>query len=102
MTCRTSARSLVAFESLEGRELFSLATFAIDSTLSSLRLSGNVANVFDIQEQHNGSLSQFYQGSIVADLNDNVISFPGGSSIVAQAQKSYDPGSGVANYGMKG
>jgi hypothetical protein len=89
-------------ERLESRTLFAVTTFTIDSTLSSLRLSGNVADVFDIQEQHNGSLNQFYQGTIAADVTDNVISFPGESSIVAQAQKKYDPGSDLANYGMKG
>jgi hypothetical protein len=89
-------------ERLESRTLFALATFTIDSTLSSLRLSGNVADVFDVEEQHNGSLNQFYQGTIVADVTGNVISFPGDSSIVAQALKKYDPGSGPANYGMKG
>jgi hypothetical protein len=89
-------------ERLESRTLFTVTTFTIDSTLSSLKLSGNVADVFDVDEQHNGSLNQFYQGTIVADVTDNVISFPGDSSIVAQAQKKYDPGSGLANYGMKG
>jgi hypothetical protein len=89
-------------ERLESRTLFALTTFTIDSTLSSLKLSGNVADVFDIEEQHSGSLNQFYQGTIVADLSDNVISFPGDSSVVAQATKKYDPGSDLANYGMKG
>lgn len=95
-------RSSRVSEPLESRLLFALTTFTIDSTLSSLRLSGNVANVFDVEEQHSGSLSQSYQGTIVADLTGNVISFPGDSSIVAQAQKKHDPGSELANYGMKG
>jgi hypothetical protein len=91
-------------EPLESRTLFTVTTFTIDPTVSSLRLSGNVADVFDIEAQHEGSLTQFYTGSIVADVQGNadVISFPGGSSIVAQATRKYDPGSGFANYGVKG
>jgi hypothetical protein len=95
-------RSSRLAEYLESRTLFALTTFTIDSTLSSLRLSGNVADVFDIEQQHDGSLNQFYQGTIAVDITDNVISFVGDSSIVAQAQKKYDPGSALANYGMKG
>jgi hypothetical protein len=89
-------------EPLERRDLFAITTFTIDPALSSLRLSGKVADVFDIEAQRDGSLTQNYQGSILADVRDGVISFPGGSSALALATKAYDPGSGPANYGMKG
>lgn len=89
-------------ELLESRTFFTVTTFTIDPTLSTIRLSGKVADVFDIDEQHSGSLIQNYQGSIVADVQDSLLSFPGGSSVIAQATKNYDPGTGPANYGMKG
>jgi hypothetical protein len=88
---------------LEPRRLFAVTAFAIDPALSTLRLSGEVAGVFDVEAQRDGSLTQSYQGSILVDVvDDDTVSFPGGSSIVAQATRDYDPGSGPANYGMKG
>lgn len=86
---------------LESRTLFALTTFTIDPAVSSLRLSGNVAGVLEINAQRNGSLNDFFEGSIVADITDTTISFPGSSSIVAKATRSYSPGSGPANYGAK-
>ena len=97
MNCRKPAA-----ESLERRTLFAVTTFTIDPALSSLRLSGEVAGEFDIEAQGAGSLVQNYQGSIVADVRDAVISFPGDSSAVALATKEYDPGDGPANYGVEG
>src|SRR4051812_33414759 len=85
-------RRVVAAEALESRTLFTLVTFTLDPALSSLRLSGKVAGVFDIDAQSNGSLTDAYTGSIIADVQDTLISFPGGSSIVAQATRKYDPG----------
>src|SRR5688500_20017313 len=58
-----------AVEPLEGRTLFALTTFTIDPALSSLRLSGEVADVLDVEEQGNGSLTQNYEGAILADLD---------------------------------
>jgi hypothetical protein len=91
-----------ATEHLERRALFALATFTIDPALSSLRLSGEVADVFDIESQGAGSLTQSYEGAIVADVEGGAISFPGGSGVVARATRSYDPGDGPANYGVEG
>jgi hypothetical protein len=94
-------KTMRLIQELETRTLFALTTFTIDPAVSSLRLSGNVANVLDMEAQQSGSLNDFYDGSIVADVTDNSISFPGSSNIVAKATRSYDPGTGPANYGAK-
>src|SRR4051794_12402802 len=96
-----AAAAFTAVEALETRTLFAAVTFTVDPTLSSLRLSGEVADVLDMEEQRSGSLVAAYNGTIVADVTDNSIAFPGGSDVVAIATKTYDPGTGPASYGAK-
>jgi hypothetical protein len=93
--------AFTAVEMLETRTLFAAVTFTVDPALSSLRLSGEVASVLDMEEQHSGSLVAAYNGTIVADVTDTNIAFPGGSNVAALATKSYSPGSTPANYGAK-
>jgi hypothetical protein len=92
-------RRPLAVELLETRTLFAVVTFTVDPTVSTLRLSGEVADVLELEPQRDGSLVAAYEGTIVADITDGVISFPGASNVIAQAKRSYDPGDGPANYG---
>src|SRR4051812_9118593 len=97
-TFAVAVASAGAVEALESRTLFALLTFNVDPALSSLRLSGDVS-VIDLDEQRGGSLLAKYEGTILADVEANAVTFPGGSNVAAQATRSYSPGSTPANYG---
>ena len=56
--------------------------YTIDSTQSSITLSGN-AFFLPYQAQQPGSLTDFWGGTIAADLTGNTLTFSGGSNIVA-------------------
>src|SRR5688572_18036058 len=66
-------------ECLESRTLFAVVDFTVNPALSTLRLSGEVAGVLELDEQHTGSLLQAYEGTIKADLDADSIEFVGGS-----------------------
>ena len=88
----------VSGEPLEPRRLFALTTFTVDPALSTLRLSGEVASVLELDEQGRGSLVAAYEGTIRADVDDNSIEFVGDSDIVARSKGNYEPGDAPANY----
>jgi hypothetical protein len=100
-TALASTRSIGVAEPLESRSLFALVTFTVDPALSSLRLSGEVGDVLDLEEQRSGSLVAAYEGTVVADFEAGSINFPGGSDVAARATRSYSPGDGPANYGAE-
>lgn len=96
-----TAAAFTAVEALETRTLFASVSFTVNPALSSLRLSGEVADTLDLDEQHSGSLVAAYNGTILAEITDTSVAFPGGSNVAALATKNYSPGSGPANYGAK-
>ena len=84
-------------------------TFTIDTTRSSITLSGNldagVLGTLPITAQGTGSLTTRYSGGILANLTPPNIQFPGGSLIQANTNGTWKPaigggtGSAAANYG---
>jgi hypothetical protein len=84
--------------------LAELKTFTIDSTQSSLTLSGSLQG-FPIDQQGPGSLTAYYKGTIIADVTDTTITFVGGSLITAITNGVWSPntngvaGTAPANYG---
>jgi len=96
----------VAIFALGGRAHAVPVTYIVDSSLSSLTLSGGVAGLV-YAEQSPGSLTDFWTGTINADLTGGVLTFTGGSTITALlhpgAPFSTAPASptlGVQNYGV--
>jgi len=80
-------------------------TFTIDSTQSSLTISGTALGLVTMQPQGAGSLSTTYSGAIVADVTANTVAFVGGSTITANNSGNWQPapggvaGNAPANYG---
>jgi len=78
--------------------------FTVDSTQSSVSISGTVAGR-TLHEQGSGSLTTHYQGTLVADVGADTIQFPGQSQVLAVNSGSWQPlsdgsdGSEPANYG---
>jgi hypothetical protein len=73
-----------------------LAMFDVDPTRSQIQLTGVVAGS-PFTEQNPGSLSNAFTGTILVDLTDTHIRFPGGSLIRAQETQSYQPAVGGAS-----
>jgi hypothetical protein len=84
-------------------------TLNVNSALSSLTLSGSVlAPIYSFSAQvttpTNSSMSDFWGGTIAADLTGGVLTFSSGSSISALASPlgPFTPaGSGIDNYGVQ-
>ncbi len=73
-----------------------LAMFDVDPARSQIQLTGVVAGS-PFTEQNPGSLSNAFTGTILVDLTDTHIRFPGGSLIRAQETQSYQPAVGGAS-----
>jgi hypothetical protein len=84
-------------------------TLNVNSALSSLTLSGSIlAPIYAFSAQvttpTNSSMSDFWGGTIAADLTGGVLTFSSGSSITALASPlgPFTPaGSGIDNYGVQ-
>ena len=79
--------------------------FTVDSSQSRVAISGSVlGNSFDAQGA--GSLETHYAGTLVAEVGNDAIRFPGQSQVVALDSGSWEPlpngnaGSATANYGV--
>ncbi len=72
-----------------------MAEYTIDSSQSSLTLSGSFTSgvSIDFEQQLPGSLVTNYSGTIVGDLSGGVLSFAGGSTILALGEpfNTYNP-----------
>ena len=83
-----------------------LKTFALDTTNSSVSISGTLAGVA-FQQQGTGSMTTRYSGTIEAVVTSSNITFVGGSAIVGLNSGNWQPGPGgvtgsaPANYGVK-
>ena len=94
-------------EPLEGRAMLALVSFAIDPALSAVAVSGNAAGS-ELQAQGPGALTTTYGGTLLADVNSQSITLPGGSSITANNNGNWRPdetgnrdASAPANYGAR-
>ncbi len=83
-------------------------TLTLDSSQSYITLSGSVLGV-SFGPQATGSMTDYYSGSIAADLNAGVLTFSGGSSITALNNPTgpfsvypYPGGPIAGNYGVFG
>lgn len=94
-------------EPLESRRLLAAAYFAVDSDLSSLKISG-VADVkkagdVKVKAQQDGSDVAHFGGTLVADISSSGVKFAGGSTIDAIANSaSFAPGNTAADFGLEG
>lgn len=85
-------------ESLECRALLSAVVFTLNSSQSSITVSGNIGGVA-LEEQAAGSLTTSYSGAINADVSGDVITFSSGSTVDAQTSGDWLPGGTAADYG---
>lgn len=82
------------------------AVFTVDPTRSSITLQGTVLG-FALSEQGPGSLTTSYEGTIVADLTETTLTFPGRGVLRARDNGTWQPapggdaGSAPANYAGK-
>jgi hypothetical protein len=83
------------FEAMENRRLFTSVTFTLDSTHSSLDLSGLVLTQYPISEQGTGGLTTSYTGTITADLTGSSLTFKS-ASIAANNNGSWEAAGGGA------
>lgn len=92
------ASSFARVESLERRALLSTTVFHLDPSRSSVSVSGNWSGIA-LQEQASGSLTTMYEGDVTADVTPSSITFNGPSTITADDNGSWQPGSTPGNYG---
>jgi hypothetical protein len=80
------------------------SVFTVDSSQSAVSISGNVMGA-PIEEQGPGSLTAQYEGTLLVEVGDDAIQFPGQSHVVALDSGTWEPlpggnaGSAPANYG---
>jgi hypothetical protein len=86
-------------ESLERRVLFATMTFQIDPGRSQLTAKIAINSSTSSVPQGANSLTTSFQGTLLADAETDSVSFPGGSSIVAQTTGNWQPGGTPADYG---
>ena len=81
-------------------------TFTLEPELSSVTLSGSASGAA-LQAQGPGSLTSFFAGTLVLDVTDTEVRFPGGSRLIPGEPNSWQPGpagadgSAPASYGGK-
>jgi hypothetical protein len=98
---KKSVRARVSHvEMLESRQLLSVVTFNINSSLSSASGSGTTLG-YKVVPQKTGSNTAKLSGTIQADLEPGSIRFTGGGSISAADTGSYQPGNEPANYAFQ-
>jgi hypothetical protein len=105
----TSTARWIAVDDIQVTGTAAPLTFSIDSTSSSLTVSGDFAGS-SIQQQGTGSLTTHYSGTIAATWNQgaSTINFlPAGSDMIAADSGNWQPlagggsGSAAANYGAQ-